>query len=181
MEGCLQLPWHQVQMCLDHVARRAVSLETRVLPPQGSPLSPKKPGGLAGTCPRALTAPPACKASGGTEISLSQKQQIQQLRLLQETQICTGLISPGLYHHAKSRSYYALSGGQGPILSGVGEMIPQSPGWPEASFPQHSQCWAPHCPAQESCSQPGQTPSWVPRRPENPGPSRNGARFRPPL
>lgn len=115
-------------MGLDHVTRLAVSVETQVLPPQGSPLSPKKPGRLAGTCPHALTAPPACKASGGTEISLSQKQQIQQLRLLQETQICTGLISPGLYHHAKNRSYYALSGGQGPILSGVGEMIPQPQG-----------------------------------------------------
>lgn len=160
-------------MCLDHVTRSAVSVETQVLPPHGSPLSPKKPVRSAGTCPRALTAPPACKASGGTEISLSQKQQIQQLRLLQETQICTGLISPGLYHHAKSRSYYALSGGQGPTSSGVGEMIPQPPGWPDASFPQHSHCWNPHCSAQESCSQPGPTSSCASGLPENQGPSRN--------
>lgn len=60
--------------------------------------------------------------------------------------ICAGLISPGLYHHTKSRSYYALSGGQGLTSSGVGEMIPQSPGrlrhllpptltWPGSSLP----------------------------------------------
>lgn len=85
-------------------------------------------GGLAPS-PCVLTARLACKGSAGTEISLSQKQQIQQLWLLQETRICTGLISPGLYHHIKSRSYYALSGGQGLTLSGVGEMIPQPPGW----------------------------------------------------
>ena len=65
---------------------------------------------------------------GQTEISRSQKQQIQQLWLLQETQICTGLISLGLYRHTKSKSYYALSGGQGLTSSGAGEMIPWPPG-----------------------------------------------------
>ena len=75
------------------------------------------------------------RGRGQTEISLSQKQQIQQVWLLPETQIRTGLISLGLYRHTKSKSYYALSGGQGLTSSGLGEMLPWPPGPPDASFP----------------------------------------------
>lgn len=34
----------------------------------------------------------------------------------------------------KSKSYYALSGGQGLTSSGIGEMLPWPPGSPDASF-----------------------------------------------
>lgn len=135
-------------------------------------ISPKRPGRLAdsfSTCPNSQ----AGKGGDETEISLSQKQQIQQLWLLQETQICTGLISLSLYHHTESKSYYALSGGQGLTSSGIGKMIP----WPtrvaRGLLPQHSHCRAPCRPS------PGQTPSLPPWTPESQLPSRNWARLGP--
>lgn len=129
--------------------------------------------------PRALTAR-LVRGSGRTEISLSQKQQIQQLWLLQETQICTGLISLGLYHHTKSRSYYALCSSQGLTLSGIGEMIPQPPESPDASFPQHSHCWSPHCPAPGRLFPARINPVFAIWTPREPSPFKKRSRVRTP-
>lgn len=153
------------------VTRAATSVEVWVLPPQDLVFSPKRPGRLAGAC---CTGPdtPRPRGSEGTEISLSQKQQIQQLRLLQETQICTGLISLGLYRHPKSRSYYTLSGGQGLTSSGVGEMIPslQSGPTPPRSLTRLGPSWP--CPGKAVSSQdrplPGHPDPQEPSPLENP-------------
>lgn len=116
----------------DRVPRLAKAAETRALPPREEcPFSPK---GL-----RSLAAAPARAGSRGggrgrTEISLAQKEHIQQLWRLPETQIRSGLISLGLCRRAKSKSYYALSRGQGLTPSGMGEMLPWPPGSPDASF-----------------------------------------------
>lgn len=113
-----RLPTDRIQVHLDQLGYRGIDrVYTRV------PFSTKKPEKSADTPQHAL---PESLATGskGTGISLSQKWQIQQLWLLQETQICPGLISLCLYHHTRNKSHYALSGSQELTSSGTGKMIP---------------------------------------------------------
>lgn len=125
----LSFPHPKVQVHLGPIGYSDIDrVSTRV------PLSTRKPERSADTPhPDSLAT-----GSKGVGISLSQKWQIQQLWLLQQTQICPGLISLCLYHHTRSKSHYALSGGQGLTSSGIGEMIPCLQSDQTAPSPQHA-------------------------------------------